>query len=118
MQEVCFSQTPVNGPGKVALNLPQPVVDPRAVQPFPVFNPSTGQVEKPEVPERKTFYRDIAVLALPATGVVANEHVIDLTGKTEWDAPAGDWIVYRFGHTTMGTLIQPAQWKATGFECD
>ena len=24
MQEVCFSQTPVNGPGKVALNLPQP----------------------------------------------------------------------------------------------
>ena len=32
--------------------------------------------------------------------------------------PAGDWIVYRFGHTTMGTLIQPAQWKATGFECD
>lgn len=118
MQELCFSQTPVSGPGKVALNLPQPTVDPRAVQPFPVFNPNTGQVEKPEIPERKTFYRDIAVLALPATGVVANEQVIDLTGKTEWDAPAGDWIVYRFGHTTMGTLIQPAQWKATGFECD
>lgn len=118
MQEVCFSQTPVNGPAQVALNLPRPTVDPRAVQPFPVFNPNTGKVEKPEIPERKTFYRDIAVLALPATGVVAKAQVIDLTGKQEWDAPAGNWIVYRFGHTTMGTLIQPAQWKATGFECD
>jgi len=118
MQEVCFSQIPVNGPGKVALDLPQPTVDPRAVQAYPVFNPNTGQVEKPEIPERKTYYRDIAVLAMPATGVVAKDQVIDLTGKTEWDAPAGNWIVYRFGHTTMGSLIQPAQWKATGFECD
>jgi hypothetical protein len=118
MQEVCFSQTPVNGPGKVALGLPRPTVDPRAVQAYPVFNPNTGQVEKPEIPERKTYYRDIAVLAMPATGVVAKDQVMDLTGKKEWDAPAGNWIVYRFGHTTMGTLIQPAQWKATGFECD
>lgn len=118
MQEVCFSQTPVSGPGKVALNLPQPVVDPRAVQQFPVFNPNTGHVEKPEIPERKTYYRDVAVLALPASGVVAKDQVIDLTGKKEWNAPAGNWIVYCFGHTTMGTLIQPAQWKATGFECD
>lgn len=118
MQEVCFSQTEVSGPGKVALNLPRPTVDPRAVQPFPVFNPELGKVEKPEIPERKTFYRDIAVLALPAAGVVGKEDAIELTGKTEWDAPPGNWVVYRFGHTTMGTLIQPAQWKATGFECD
>ena len=39
-------------------------------------------------------------------------------GQIEWDVPAGKWTIYRFGHTTMGTLIQPAQWKATGFECD
>lgn len=88
------------------------------MQLFPLYNPNTGKVEKPEIPERKTFYRDIAVLAMPADGIVAKDGVIDLTGKTHWDAPAGDWIVYRFGHTTMGTLIQPAQWKATGFECD
>lgn len=118
MQEVCFSQTRVSGPGKVALNLPRPTVDPRAVQPFPVFNPNTGKVEKPEIPERNTYYRDIAVLAMPVTGVVPRDRVIDLTGKREWNPPAGDWIVYRFGHTTMGALIQPAQWKATGLECD
>lgn len=118
MQEVCFSQTPANGPGKIVLNLPQPTVDPRAVQAYPVFNPGTGKVENPETPARKTFYRDIAVLAMPADGVVAKNQVIDLTGKTEWDAPDGKWTIYRFGHTTMGTLMQPAQWKAIGLECD
>ena len=118
MQQICFSQKSVNGPGKVVLDLPQPTVDLRAVQPFPVFNPNTGKVEKPEIPERKTFYRDIAILAMPASGVVAKDQVIDLTDKQEWNVPEGKWIIYRFGHTTMGTLIQPAQWKATGFECD
>lgn len=118
MQEVCFSQTPASGPGTIALNLPQPTVDPRAVQTFPVFNPETGKVEKPEIPARKTYYRDIAVLAMPAEGVVAKNQVVDLSGKTKWEAPEGKWIIYRFGHTTMGTLIQPAQWKATGLECD
>lgn len=124
MQEVCFSQTPVAGTGKASLTLPRPTVDPRAVQAFPVYNPNTGLVEKPEIPARKTYYKDIAVLAMPADGVVSEDKVIDLTGKMgpdgklDWDAPAGNWTVYRFGHTTMGTLIQPAQWKATGFECD
>jgi len=118
MQEVCSSQTQIQGPGKIALKLPQPKVDPRAVQAFPVFNPNTGKVEKPEIPERKTYYRDIAVLALPAQGIAAKEQILNLTGKAEWDAPAGEWIVYRIGHTTRGTLIQPAQWKATGLECD
>ena len=118
MQEVCLSQTPANGPGRIALNLPQPTPDLRAVQAYPVFNPGTGKVENPETPARKTFYRDIAVLAMPAEGVVAKDQVIDLTGKTDWDAPDGKWIIYRFGHTTMGTLIQPAQWKAVGLECD
>ncbi len=36
----------------------------------------------------------------------------------DWDAPAGSWMIYRFGHTTMGALIQPAQPQAIGLECD
>jgi hypothetical protein len=91
---------------------------------FPVFNPQTGLVEKPVIPARETYYKDIAVLALPDTGLVAKENVIDLSdrmkpgGEIDWDIPQGNWIIYRFGHTTMGTLIQPAQPEATGFECD
>jgi len=92
MQQICFSQKSVNGPGKVVLDLPQPTVDLRAVQPFPVFNPNTGKVEKPEIPERKTFYRDIAILAMPASGVVAKDQVIDLTDKQEWNVPEANGL--------------------------
>ena len=124
MQEVCFSQRAVTGGAKVSVVLDRPTVDPRAVQLFPVFNPATGKVEKPEIPARKTFYKDVAVLAMPAEGVVAKDKIIDLSqrlgadGKLEWDAPAGQWVICRFGHTTMGTLMQPSAWAANGFECD
>ena len=39
-------------------------------------------------------------------------------GNLQWDAPPGNWSIYRFGHTISGTYIQPAQWQATGLECD
>ena len=125
MQELCWSQSEVilgNGTRNLTLNRPQ--VDPRSNMPFPVFNPETGMVEKPVIEARKTYYKDIAVLALPADGIVKKEDIIDLTtkmstdGKLTCDLPLGNWKIYRFGHTTMGALIQPAQWKATGLECD
>jgi hypothetical protein len=100
------------------LNLPQPTVDPRGTMHYPVFNPATRKVEKPLIPARKTFYRDIAVLALPASGVVGKEQVINLTGKSSWEIPAGDWVIYRFGYTTKGILLQPPQWQANGLELD
>ncbi len=124
MQEVCWSETPVAGGTRFQGALPRPTVDPRAVEAFPVFNPGTGRVEKPVSPARQTYYADVAVLAVPAQGVVALNQVIDLSrqlgsdGRLAWRAPAGQWTVYRFGHTSRGTLIQPAQWRATGLECD
>jgi len=124
MQEICWSQKRVVGEKRLSIKLEKAYIDPHAVQSFPVYNSETGMVEKPIIEARKTYYKDIKVLAVPATGVVKTNSVIDLTGEMapdghlEWDVPAGDWIIYRFGHTTMGTLIQPAQWQATGFECD
>jgi hypothetical protein len=124
MQEICWSSTNVDGNKHVSLQLNRPEVDLRGHTPYPVFNEETGLVEIPEIEARKTYYKDIAVLALPAKGMVPKDRVIDLTGKMQtngrldWDAPVGNWIIYRFGHTTSGTLIQPAQWKATGLECD
>lgn len=124
MQEICWSQNKVNGNTKVSIQLQQPQVEARGHTPFPIFNGETGLVEIPEVAARKTYYKDISVIALPATGIVDKKDVKDLSskmqpdGKLNWDAPAGEWIIYRFGHTTTGTYIQPAQWKATGLECD
>ncbi|MGN6555363.1 MAG: glycosyl hydrolase [Verrucomicrobiota bacterium] len=64
------------------------------------------------------------MLALPASGIVGRADVVDLSsklsayGKLDWAVPPGDWIIYRLGRTTMGTLLQPAQWEAIGLECD
>lgn len=61
---------------------------------------------------------------MPAEGVVPKNEVVDLSSKVtadghlERDVPAGNWVIYRFGHTAMGTLIQPAQPQAIGLECD
>lgn len=124
MQEIVYSQSPVIQAGKNELHLARAKVDPHANQMFPVYNPITGALEKPIVKERETFYRDIAVLALPAKGIVATDKVIDLTSllmaddRLTWNAPTGEWVVYRFGYTTKGKLVQPAQWAAQGLECD
>lgn len=124
MQEVCFSATPVSGTSEVQIRLPHPRVDPHSQHQFPVFDADDGNVDVPLIPARETFYRDIAVLALSAGGIVDRENVIDLSGRMDaggelrWTPPPGEWVVYRVGHTTEGTLIQPAPWKATGLECD
>ncbi|MEY4538602.1 MAG: hypothetical protein RLZZ306_359, partial [Bacteroidota bacterium] len=125
MQELCWSQSEViqgNVTTSVTLNRPQ--VDPRGKLLWPILNPENGLVENPIIEARKTYYKDVAVLALPAEGTVKKENVIDLSSKMSPDGrltcelPSGNWKIYRFGHTTMGALIQPAQWKATGLECD
>ena len=126
MQQICFSQTPVTGAAdstSAAVTLPRPTVDPHASG-HPVYNDDTGKVENPIIPAKKTYYQDIAVLALPAEGVATKEQVIDLSSKMNadghltWTPPEGRWIVYRFGHTTTGAVVEPAPWKATGLECD
>ena len=124
MQQICWSQHKVAGNGHISIALDRPQVDPHANQAFPVYDIESGKADYPVIPARKTYYKDIAVLALPAGGRVTAGQVINLTdkmqpdGHLEWDAPTGEWTIYRFGHTTRGTLIQPAQWQATGFECD
>ncbi len=124
MQEICWSENKITGSQHIRLQLQKPQVPLKGHTPYPIYNGLTGKVEQPEVAARDTFYRDVAVIALPATGTVAKSGVIDLTGKMqpngqlEWDVPAGNWVIYRFGHTTTGTYTQPAQWAATGLECD
>jgi hypothetical protein len=124
MQEICWSSKEVKGRKHIVLPLDKPRVDPRANMPFPVFNPENGLTEKPVIPARETYYKDIAVLAMPARGAVSIDKVRDISAKMlpngtlDWDVPEGDWVIYRFGHTTMGALIQPAQPEAVGLECD
>jgi hypothetical protein len=125
MQEVIWSETHITGPVRYTGVLRRAVVDPHPHALFPdVYIPVLGRVDKPIVEGRKSYYRDIAVLAVPAERVVPSESVVSLHGKItadgrlQWEAPEGNWTVYRFGHTTTGAMIQPAQWDAMGLECD
>jgi hypothetical protein len=125
MQEVVWSERRVTGGTTVAVTLDRAVVDPHPHSLFPnLYIPALGKIAAPIVEGRKSYYRDIAVVALPAEGVATLDQVFDLSGKVDaqgelrWDAPAGEWVVYRFGHTTTGAMIQPAQWDAIGLECD
>jgi hypothetical protein len=125
LQEVVWSKTPVNGGEHFAAALPRPIVDPHPHATFPqIFMEELGRVAVPEVPARREYFKDIAVIALPVDGVVSRDKIlilsdrVDAQGMLHWDAPAGDWLVYRFGHTTMGAMIQPAQRRAMGLECD
>ncbi len=124
MQDICWSEQRVNGNRRIQIKLDRPEVNPRSNHPFPHYNRETGEAERPVIPARKTYYKDIAVLAVPAKGNIKLKDIIDLTdkmesgGRIDWNAPRGEWIIYRFGHTTKGALVFPAQWQSTGLECD
>ena len=125
LQEVKWSTTPVKGGEHFAAALPRPKVDPHPHANFPqIFMEELGRVDIPTVPARNEYFKDIAVIALPTDGTVASDHIhilndhVDAQGVLHWQAPAGNWTLYRFGHTTTGAMIQPAQRKAMGLECD
>ena len=125
MQQIFHSRVDVEGGKAFSDMLPKPEIDPRGDMLFPMINKDTGVLEKPIIEGRKTYWRDIAVLAVPADGVISKDSIIDLTkhmdssGRLRWKAPdGGKWAIYRFGHTTMGALTQPNQWEIMGLECD
>lgn len=70
---------------------------------------------------------DLSPLPTPsasADAAVAKESVIDLTSKMrpdgtlDWNPPAGDWVVLRFGYSLTGHTNSPASAEATGLEVD
>ncbi|MFN5422487.1 MAG: glycosyl hydrolase [bacterium] len=78
------------------------------------------ELQKPELPifygwgstqQRASFYKDVAVLAVPVSEKVELKEIIDLSknmnanGTLNWDAPTGKWIIYRIGHAP--TMANP-----------
>ena len=88
--------------------------------------PLTLALRRPDVDPRYDFYRDIAVLAVPADSICSPEEVTDLTAAFDSASasvtlrlPRGRWRVMRFGHTTNGkTNAATAPCGGMGLECD
>lgn len=61
---------------------------------------------------------------VPAEACLDRAKAIDLTdkldkdGRLRWDAPPGEWTVYRFGRTLQGQNTRPSPSAGLGFESD
>jgi hypothetical protein len=66
----------------------------------------------------------MASLSVDAADTVRKQDVVDLTskmradGSLDWDPPAGQWVILRFGYSLKGTTNNPASPEATGLEVD
>ncbi len=84
--------------------------------------PFSGKLAQPET--KLGFYREIAVVAVPDLAEIPREQVLDLSrqfsadGTLNWTAPAGAWLIYRFGYTTTGHGCAPAPEEVKTLECD
>ncbi|MPR32152.1 glycosyl hydrolase [Salmonirosea aquatica] len=67
--------------------------------------------------EEKTLPQSAAD-AIPENGVVDLTAKMNADGTLDWQVPAGDWIVVRFGYTLTGRQNHPASPEATGLEVD
>lgn len=90
MQMVVCSELKVKGPQQIKQALEKPEL--------PIYN-GWGSSHI-----RATFYRDIAVMAVPDMDKMDVSKVIDVSkhmdkeGNFQWDAPEGEWTIYRIGH--------------------
>lgn len=61
---------------------------------------------------------------IPQASLISKENVVYLSDKVssdgvlEWNAPNGEWVILRFGHTPIGTTNRPAPPEAKGLEVD
>jgi len=51
-----------------------------------------------------------------AVAAIDTKEIVDLTGKTNWEAPQGNWTLLRIGHTTTGETTHPS--TSPGLECN
>ena len=79
----------------------------------------------PETEPQYSYYRDVAVIAVPDQDSVPMSSIRNLTGKMDskgilhWKMPQGRWRIYRFGHTPNGkTNVATSPESGVGLECD
>ncbi|MCU0455216.1 MAG: hypothetical protein MUE74_02850 [Bacteroidales bacterium] len=69
-------------------------------------------------------YEPVESVSVPQPSAVDEARIINLTsmlkpdGSFEWDVPAGDWTIMRFGYSLTGSTNRPAVPSGSGFEVD
>jgi len=129
MQKVVWSETEVEGGGRAEVALPQPETVGGFYRDIAVLAfPTPGAYRIPDIAVKALFqtgwtnpalHGEVpAEMVVPRDGIVEISGQMDASGKVSWDAPAGDWTVVRFGHTSTGVENAPAPASGRGLECD
>lgn len=128
MQHVVWTEKNVTGGATISLDLPQPPATRGfykdiALLAFPALKsevlPLTG-ARKDQL-QTLTGMRPKLNIPFTATPLTPGEaidpsKIVDLTGKSAWDAPPGQWTLVRIGHTGTGATTHPS--TTPGLECD
>lgn len=56
--------------------------------------------------------------AIPTASVIDLSNKVLPNGGLDWDVPAGEWTILRFGHTAVGRMNKSAPSTGTGLDCD
>ncbi|WP_309714154.1 glycosyl hydrolase [Armatimonas sp.] len=136
MQVLTWSETTVTGGSKLTLTLKEPTKREKYYNDIAVLAvkiPVGGDTARLEnIRAKALFDRGGDGLGLNVKGVVGGGAVIngaipwdDVTvlqctaeGKLTWEAPAGEWLLLRMGHTPTGAQNAPAPEAGRGLECD
>jgi hypothetical protein len=92
MQSIAYSKTKIHGKQVIEVKLQNPKLD------------------DPKVAE---YFKDIAVIAVAASDEVTADNVLDISehmntqGLLKWNAPEGEWTIYRVGHYPTLTRSHP-----------
>lgn len=75
-------------------------------------------VVQDNIPTQLTYPPLAPGQTIPKAGLVDVSRLMDSYGRLKWKAPAGDWTIMRFGHTSTGRDIHPASVSGSGLEID
>ncbi|MDR1762729.1 MAG: hypothetical protein LBR64_02055 [Dysgonamonadaceae bacterium] len=103
MKAIISSKTEVEGGRLLQIALPKPEM--------PEFTGYDSLYTPGYKPWKASFYRDISVMAVPDRANVSVNDVVELSGMMDadgrltWQAPAGKWLIYRYGYAP--TMAHP-----------
>ncbi|MDR1480836.1 MAG: hypothetical protein LBJ00_18070 [Planctomycetaceae bacterium] len=92
MQAITYNKTSITGEKQIKITIPNPKADDA---------------------KRSKYFKDVALVAVPVRENVTADEVIDISkymnenGNLDWQAPKGEWIIYRVGHYPTLTHSHP-----------
>lgn len=129
MQDLTWSETPVQGPGRFDGNLPMPKSKLgyyKDVVVYAIRKPSNDVFRIPNIRQKASFDRgdkiDMGGYAAPGGTAIGKDDVrvipLGANGHVSWLIPQGDWILIRMGHTPTGAVNAPSPTAGRGPEVD